>query len=204
MELETRAIASLTPHPENYQRHPQAQIETLRRVLRLHGLQKPVVIQPDGTILAGHGIVEAAKAEGWDSIACHVYDGPNPRAFLIADNRTAQLAEPDLESLLATLRLEDAAGALAATAYDDAALSALIAGLEPTPPPVKEWDETAAAREAETWVDLKYRLPASAAVVVEREVARIMELCAYKEPGLALERMAILSATVTDEEIKGE
>ena len=204
MELVTRAIASLRPHPENYQKHPQSQIETLRRVLRLHGLQKPIVVQPDGTILAGHGIVEAAKAEGWTEIACHEYDGPNPRAFLVADNRSAQLAEPDLESLLATLRAEDKAGALAATAYDDAALSALVAQIEPQYPGAKEWGEEEAAREAEAWVDLHYRLPASAAVNVEREVARVMGLCSYKEPGLALERMAILCATTGDGELRGE
>jgi hypothetical protein len=131
---ESREISALKPHPENYNRHPASQVEMLRRILRLHGLQKPVVIQPDGTILAGHGLVEAAKAEGWAEISCHVYDGPNPRAFLVADNRSAQLAEPDIESLLTIIREEDQAGMLAATAYDEAAMMALLASVNAMQP----------------------------------------------------------------------
>ena len=87
---EPREIAALTPHPRNYRRHPEHQLAILRESLRVHGQQKPVVITPDGTILAGHGLVEAARAEGWTEIACHVYDGPYPEAFLAIDNRAVR------------------------------------------------------------------------------------------------------------------
>jgi len=127
---EPRAIAGLRPHPRNYRRHPERQLELLRESLRIHGQQKPVVITPDGTILAGHGLVEAAKAEGWEEIGCHVYDGPYPEAFLAIDNRASDLAEDDEAALAALLRDLDAAGNLNAAGYEEDELSELLARLD--------------------------------------------------------------------------
>src|SRR5574340_1855538 len=95
MTIEHRPLDFLRPHPRNYRRHPEHQLAILRESLRVHGQQKPVVLTPDGTILAGHGLVEAAKAEGWNEIAVHVYDGLHPEAFIAADNYSASLAEDD-------------------------------------------------------------------------------------------------------------
>ena len=107
---ELRSIAGLRSHPRNYRRHPEHQLAILRESLRVHNQQKPVVITPDGTILAGHGLVEAARAEGWIEIACHVYDGPYPDAFVVLDNRASDLAEDDeaaLAQLLSDLEAQD-------------------------------------------------------------------------------------------------
>jgi len=65
LRIEMWPVASLTAHPANYRRHPPEQIEVLRRSIGAHGLQKPVVIKADGTMLAGHGLVEAARLEGY-------------------------------------------------------------------------------------------------------------------------------------------
>jgi DNA modification methylase len=127
---EPRAIAALRPHPRNYRRHPERQLALLRESLRIHGQQKPVVITPDGTILAGHGLVEAAKAEGWSELACHVYDGPYPEAFLAIDNRASDLAEDDEAALAALLRDLDTEGNLGAAGYADDDLSELLARLD--------------------------------------------------------------------------
>lgn len=138
MNIEQRAIADLKPHPSNYNRHPEPQMAVLRDSLRVHGLQKPLVIQPDGTVLAGHGLLEAAKAEGWTEIDCHTYDGPYPEAFLVIDNRSAQMAEPDEAALADLLKSLQDVGQLDMTGYDQGSLGELIASVEaqnPTPPP---------------------------------------------------------------------
>jgi DNA modification methylase len=127
---EPREIATLRPHPRNYRRHPERQLTLLRESLRIHGQQKPVVITPDGTILAGHGLVEAAKAEGWRELACHVYDGPYPEAFLAIDNRASDLAEDDEAALAALLRDLDEAGNLGAAGYGEDDLAELLARLD--------------------------------------------------------------------------
>jgi len=130
LTVERRAIDGLRPHPLNYRRHPEHQLAILRESLRVHGQQKPVVITPDGTILAGHGLVEAARAEGWTHIACHIYDGPYPEAFLAIDNRASDLAEDDEEALATLLRDLDAQEQLSAAGYGDDDLSELLLRLD--------------------------------------------------------------------------
>ena len=130
LTVERRAIDGLRPHPRNYRRHPEAQLEVLRRSLRDHGLQKPVVITPDGTILAGHGLVEAARAEGWSEIAVHVYDGPHPDAFVVADNYSASLALDDEQALADLLQRLEADGELSASGYQEDDLAELLARLD--------------------------------------------------------------------------
>ena len=127
---ELRRIADLRPHPRNYRRHPDHQLAILRESLRVHGQQKPVVITPDGTILAGHGLVEAAKLEGWTEIACHVYDGPYPEAFLAMDNRASDLAEDDEGALAALLRDLEAQDQLSAAGWAEDDLSELLLRLD--------------------------------------------------------------------------
>jgi site-specific DNA-methyltransferase (adenine-specific) len=127
---ELRKIADLRPHPRNYRRHPERQLALLRESLRIHGQQKPVVITPDGTVLAGHGLVEAARLEGWIEIACHVYDGPYPEAFLAIDNRASDLAEDDETALAELLRDLEAQEQLHATGWGEDDLSELLLRLD--------------------------------------------------------------------------
>ena len=127
---EPREISTLRPHPRNYRRHPEHQLAILRESLRVHGQQKPVVITPDGTILAGHGLVEAARAEGWAEIACHIYDGPYPEAFLAIDNRSSDLAEDDEEALAQLLRDLDSQEQLSAAGWESDDLNELLLRLD--------------------------------------------------------------------------
>lgn len=127
---ELRDLATLHPHPRNYRRHPKHQLAILRESLRVHGQQKPVVITPDGTILAGHGLVEAARAEGWPEIGCHVYDGPYPEAFLAIDNRASDLAEDDEAALAELLRALDSQGQLDAAGWGEEDLEELLLRLD--------------------------------------------------------------------------
>jgi len=124
---EARQIDALRPHPRNYRRHPERQLALLRESLRIHGQQKPVVITPEGTILAGHGLVEAAKAEGWERISCHVYDGPYPEAFLAIDNRASDLAEDDEAALAQLLKDLEVAEQLPAAGWSEDELQELLA-----------------------------------------------------------------------------
>ncbi len=130
LTIERRALDDLRPHPRNYRRHPEHQLAILRESLRVHGQQKPVVITPDGTILAGHGLVEAAKAEGWAHVGCHVYDGPYPEAFLAIDNRASDLAEDDETALAQLLQDLEAQEQLSAAGWQQDDLHELLLRLE--------------------------------------------------------------------------
>jgi DNA modification methylase len=147
--VEPRALAELRPHPRNYRRHPERQLAVLRESLRVHGQQKSVVITPDGTILAGHGLVEAARLEGWEEIAAHIYDGPYPEAFLAIDNRASDLAEDDEAALAELLQSLAAENILEGVGYSDEDLRALMGRVGVASDREETFDSAAAMEEAE-------------------------------------------------------
>lgn len=125
-------IKSLTPHPRNYRRHPEEQLKHLAQSISEHGFYRNVVVARDGTILAGHGIVEAAAMIGMTSVPATFLDldPEEPRALkvLAGDNELTRLAMDDAEGLSAILKgiAEQDASGLLGTGFDQAALSDLI------------------------------------------------------------------------------
>ena len=84
------------------------------------------------TIVAGHGVKLAAEAEGWATLRCDVLPQSWPaaqvKAYLVADNQLARLAEDDeaqLASLIEEARAFDA-GLLEAMGYDEDELEDLL------------------------------------------------------------------------------
>lgn len=96
--LEKRKISELIPYANNARTHSPAQIELLRRSLREFGFVAPVLIDGAGNVIAGHGRIEAAKAEGIEEAPCvlveHLTDAQR-RAYILADNRLAELSTWD-------------------------------------------------------------------------------------------------------------
>jgi DNA modification methylase len=134
-------------------RHSPEQIVRLADSLRTHGQQKPVVIQADGTILAGHGLVEGARHLGWETMQVHVYDGTHPDAFVIADNYLATLAEPDDAVLADLLSKLEQQGDLLASGFYVQEFTELRGRLEAAnPAPVAEEDEIPEPQEGPTRV----------------------------------------------------
>lgn len=92
--LVRKPIEELIPHPKNPRQHDDKQISKLRHSIKTHGFAKgSVVIQKStGYILTGHGIVEALRKEGYDSVDVIEVDLPDEKAlaFLVADNHIAE------------------------------------------------------------------------------------------------------------------
>ena len=109
MEVTRRLIADLLLDPENARKHSQKNLDAIKASLTKFGQRKPIVTNSAGVILAGNGTVEAARSLGWDHIEVVVvpsdWDEATARAFALADNRTAELAEWD-ENVLAKQLLE--------------------------------------------------------------------------------------------------
>lgn len=86
-------IERLIPHPKNPNTHDDRQIKKLRHLIRVHGYSKGSVVYQVSThyILAGHGIIEALKAEDYthvDAVELDI-DDSKAEAFMIADNKIA-------------------------------------------------------------------------------------------------------------------
>jgi ParB-like chromosome segregation protein Spo0J len=90
-------IAALHSDPHNARRHSPRNLRAIAASLRAFGQQKPIVAGPDGVVLAGNGTLEAARTLGWSHVAVvrSTLAAAQGRAFALADNRTAELAEWD-------------------------------------------------------------------------------------------------------------
>ena len=126
-------IAALTPDAANARKHDEKNIEAIMRSLTRFGQRLPIVVQQQGMIVrAGNGRVEAAKRLGWKHIACVVVDEASVEAtsFAIADNRSAELATWDDETLASLLQsLPDDARLDAG--FDDNDLKAVLDKMTP-------------------------------------------------------------------------
>jgi ParB-like chromosome segregation protein Spo0J len=106
------ALANLRPHPRRYRAHPDDQVAHLMAAIRAVGFYRNVVIARDGTVLAGHGMVEAARRLGMSKVPAArldvAPDEPAALKVLAGDNGIAHLAEQDdraLTELLKEIRL---------------------------------------------------------------------------------------------------
>jgi len=100
-------IESVNLDAANARLHPDKNIEAILRSLTRFGQRLPIVVQREGMIVrAGNGRVVAAKKLGWKHIAAVVVDevSVEATAFAIADNRTAELATWDDDTLASLLQ----------------------------------------------------------------------------------------------------
>lgn len=118
-------LADLSPHPRNYRTHPAEQITHLAASIEEHGFYRNVVAARDLTILAGHGVVEAAATIPVDAVPVIVLDlDPLEAAalkILAGDNEIARLAGVDhagLAAILSELDTRDPLAGLLGTGYD--------------------------------------------------------------------------------------
>lgn len=109
LRIETVNINSLTPDPANARKHDGKNLKAIASSLEKFGQRKPIVVTPDSIVVAGNGTLEAAKSLGWTEIAIARtpvgWTWDQIKAFALADNRTAELAEWD-DKVLADQLLE--------------------------------------------------------------------------------------------------
>lgn len=97
-----RSINTLTPYQGNARTHSLSQIRKLRDSIQAFGFVNPVLINTAGTIIAGHGRIEAAKLLGMTEVPTICLENLTPdqvRAYVIADNRLAEDAGWDEQML---------------------------------------------------------------------------------------------------------
>jgi site-specific DNA-methyltransferase (adenine-specific) len=107
MKIERIAITKLIPDPTNARTHDEKNLSAIEGSLKEFGQRKPIVITQDNIIAAGNGTVEAAKRLGWtemDVVRVPAdWDADRIKAYALADNRTAELAEWNPEVMAAQL-----------------------------------------------------------------------------------------------------
>ena len=119
-------VEKLVPYANNARTHSAEQILKLRSSLQKFGFIAPVIIDKNFGIIAGHGRVMAAKAEGIAEIPCvfveHLSEA-DKRAYILADNRLALDAGWDEELLKIELdALKEIDFDISAIGFDEAEL----------------------------------------------------------------------------------
>ncbi len=112
-----RTIDDLTPDPENARDHPARNLALIADALREVGAARSIVIDEDGVVLAGNGVLAAARAAGLSKVRVVDADGTRVVAvrrkglseaekqrLALYDNRAAELSvwkAPMLQKLAA-------------------------------------------------------------------------------------------------------
>ena len=100
--VEPRLVADLKAFPTNARTHSKRQIQLIAKSIEAFGFTNPLLIDEEGTILAGHGRLQAARFLGLAEVPTLRVDGMSEaekRAYVIADNRLAEKAGWDIELL---------------------------------------------------------------------------------------------------------
>ena len=96
----------LKPDPSNARRHSEKQIRQIASSIEAFGFNVPILVDGDGNVIAGHGRLAAARRLGFGEIPAIRLESlsePQKRAFMIADNRLAEVAVWDDRRLGAEL-----------------------------------------------------------------------------------------------------
>jgi ParB-like chromosome segregation protein Spo0J len=106
-QVELIPLAKLTASKSNARTHSAKQLRQIAGSIKRFGFTVPVLVNAQNQILAGHGRVEAAKLLGLKAVPVLRLDHLSPveqRAYAIADNRLAELAGWDRDTLAIELR----------------------------------------------------------------------------------------------------
>ena len=106
-QIEQRSVDALRPYAGNARTHSKKQVRQIADSIARFGFTNPVLVADDGTIIAGHGRVAAAKLLGMTEVPTlklsHLSDAER-RAYVIADNKLALNAGWDTEVLAIELQ----------------------------------------------------------------------------------------------------
>lgn len=116
-------IEQLIPHPENYNRHPQDELNAIKASMLRFGQRKTLVVQrcagnpPRFLILAGHGTVEAVQqlreeyphlAQRFSQLKIDIvpddWTPAQAKGYMLADNEIAKKSAPDGMALATLLQ----------------------------------------------------------------------------------------------------
>jgi hypothetical protein len=126
-------VGELSTWPGNPRR---GDTDAIAESLARFGQLRPVLALPDGRIVAGNHLFRAAtEVLGWDTVAAVREDmsAGEAEAYLLADNRLAELGSNDPDELADMLASVRDSGELIGTGYSDGEVDALLRSLAPGP-----------------------------------------------------------------------
>ncbi len=142
MQVENWSIEKVIPYARNPRKNDEA-VDAVVSSIKEFGFRQPIVVDREGVIVCGHTRFKAARRLGLKEVPVHVAADLTPaqaKAYRIADNRIAEIAEWDEELLgleLAELQGEELD--LSLLGFDDEELKRCLGDL----PAQEDWESAA-------------------------------------------------------------
>ena len=165
MKIDLRPIDQIKPYPGNPRQNDEA-VEAVAASLREFGFRQPIVVDAEGVIIVGHTRFKAAQKLGLAKVPVHVATDLTPaqiKAYRIADNQTASIAEWDYELLPIELSaLQEMDYDLGLLGFDQEELTRIMSGdveqglTDPDDVPLPP--DAATTQPGDLWVLGKHRL----------------------------------------------
>jgi DNA modification methylase len=176
-KIEQIALRLLRPSGRNARTHSKKQIRQIANSIARFGWTFPILIDEDGSILAGHARYEAAILLGFSHapvIVVSDLSGPEKRALMLADNRLSESSSWDRKLLATELTelaelLPEVALDLDITGFESAEIDSLLADFanpdrdpaDNSPPP----ETNPISRTGDVWLLGEHRLLCGSALV---------------------------------------
>jgi hypothetical protein len=167
--IEHLPIGRVRLNPRNARTHSKSQVRQIAESIKQFGFLVPILVDEQGVILAGHGRLAAARFLGLSSVPTLCAEGlsePQKRAFALADNRLAEKAGWDRETLVIELgeliELLPVEGVdISITGFDAPDVDALFADLSKSGPTADDALPTikpTVSRVGDLWILGKHRV----------------------------------------------
>jgi DNA modification methylase len=165
VSVENRPVGSLKPYPRNARTHPKRQLEQIANSIREFGFTNPILVDPEGAIIAGHGRLLAAKSLGLTEVPTITLSGlsePQKQALRLADNKIALNAGWDLELLkleLSELSVIDVDIDLSLTGFSTGEIDVILKGQDdPEDEVIPAVPETPRTKPGDIWLLGNHRI----------------------------------------------
>jgi ParB-like nuclease domain len=164
LALTYRPVGDVIPDQRNARTHPKRQIEQLRASIEAFGFTNPILVDPDGRIIAGHGRLQAARAVGLAEVPTITLSGlseAQKRALRIADNKIALNAGWDLEILqkeLGELASIDVDIDLTLTGFSTGEIDVILSASDPDDEVIPAVPATPRTRPGDIWILGEHRV----------------------------------------------
>lgn len=101
LQVVYRKVDEIIPYEKNPRLNDEA-VEPVAESIKEFGFKIPIMLSSDGVIVAGHTRIKAAKKLGMEEVPCIIADDlteEQVKAFRLADNKSAEIAQWDDELL---------------------------------------------------------------------------------------------------------
>ena len=154
-----RPVDTLVPSPRNARTHPKRQVDQIVASIGEFGFTNPILIDPDGAVIAGHGRLLAAKAMALAEVPTIILEGlddAQKRALRLSDNKIALNAGWDTDLLkleLGELAVLDVDLDLSVTGFSTGEIDVVLKGSpDPDDEAIPAVPKTPRTRPGDIWV----------------------------------------------------